>query len=364
MEHWLQKPLVRSIVFMAFGFVMFAVFLVLTFPDKRVKQILVVQLESALDNKYDVKIVDIGLWRLTGVQLKGLSLTERITPEVAEAAAAAEASGGPPAPLPMSVRIDSISARLAPLASAVNLGPAVSYRVDLGGGLLHGTYKQNKKRRAVSLVVDEVDLRKSPVLTSLLGMPVFGVLDGALDLEMHPSRPLLTGGNVALDGKQLTIGPATIYTDKFPPMSYFEIPQTNFGTLTARVAVENNASGGDSDEEEGAPKGRRQAASPSVIVKDFKTSGRDVRTEIWGDIALGANMAQSRPKIEMRLQFDESFVTKNSLAPILNMKEFRNGKNNSWYGFVLWGTMKQLRFKGAASAAQGKQAAAAEVAEE
>lgn len=359
MEDWLQKPLVRSVLFMAFGFVMFVVFLVFTFPDKRVKQILVVQLESALDNKYDVKVVDIGLWRLTGVQLKGLSLTERVSPEDAAAAAAAEAGGGPPAALPTTVRIESVSARLAPLASAINMGPSVSYRIDLGGGLLHGSYKQNTKRRKITLEVDEVDLRKTPAVAGVLGMPVFGVLNGDVELELHPKRSILTGGHVSLDGKQLTVGPATIYTDKFPPMSYFEIPQTNFGTLSARIDVANGSSdkssGKKGDDEEGDSAPKSGGTDPTLVVNEFKTSGRDLRSEMWGDVALGANMAQSRPKIEMRIQFDEAFVSKNSLAPILNMNEFRNGKNNSWYGFVLWGTVKRLRFKGASSAALGPQ---------
>ena len=363
MEHWLQKPLVRSVLFMTFGFVMFIVFLVITFPDKRVKQILVVQIESALDNKYDVKVVDIGLWRLTGVQLKGLSLTERLSPESVAAATAAEAGGGPPAPIPTSIRVESVSARLAPLASAINLGPSVSYRIDLGGGLLHGSYKQNKKRRNITLDVDEFDLRKTPAVAALLGMPVFGVLNGDMSLELHPTRPIVTAGHVDLDGKQLTVGPATVFTDKFPPMSYFEIPQTNFGTLSARIKVENGVAdksrGKDVEGEDGESAPNKGGAEPSLVVNEFKTSGRDLRTEIWGDVAMSSTMAQSRPKIEMRLQFDESFVTKNSLAPILNMKEFRNGKNNSWYGFVLWGTMKRLRFKGATSAAQGPQPEAA-----
>ncbi len=358
MEHWLQKPLVRSVLFMTFGFVMFVVFLVITFPDKRVKQILVVQLESALDNKYDVKVVDIGLWRLTGVQLKGLSLTERVSPEAVAAAVAAEEGGGPPAPLPTSIQIESVAARLAPLASAINLGPSVSYRIDMGGGLLHGSYKQNKKRRKITLDVDEFDLRKTPAVTAFLGMPVFGVLNGDLALELHPTRPIVTDGHVALDGKQLTVGPATIYTDKFPPMSYFEVPQTNFGTLSARIAVENatkKSKAKDDADEDGESAPSKGGAEQSLVVKEFKTSGRDLRTDIWGDVAMASTMAQSRPKIEMRLQFDEAFVTKNSLAPILNMKEFRNGKNNSWYGFVLWGTVKRLRFKGASSAALGPQ---------
>ncbi|MBA2664193.1 MAG: type II secretion system protein GspN [Bradymonadaceae bacterium] len=357
MEQWLEKPLVRNALYIAFALVTFMTFLVFTFPDHRVKQIVVVQLEKALDNKYDVKIVDIGLWRFTGVQLRGLTLTERVAPE------ALAPNDGAPESLPMSVQLDRLGARFAPLSSVFNLGPTVSFQVDLGGGYLYGSYHQNGKGRHVKVELDAIDLRKSTIVGSMLGVPMFGELDGELVLTLDPSRPVITAGHIALDGKQLTVGPATIHTEKFPPMTYFEIPQTNFGTLSARMQFGDGAEGGlDEQDEPGAKKKKKKtaasggASASTLLINEFKTSGRDIRSEIWGDIALASNVAQSRPKLEMRMQFDEGFVTKNSLGPILNMNEFRNGKNNSWYGFVLWGTLGNLRFKGAATAAQGPQA--------
>jgi type II secretion system protein N len=333
---FLENKAVRTIVYAVFGLVMFMVFMVVTFPDKRVREILVVQLEKALDNRYEVKIADMRLWRFTGVQLRGVTIAERVMPTAAEAEPEFE---GPPKAPPMRVTLDRVSARFAPMATAFHRGPTVNFQVDIGGGnVFYGSFRQNRAGQRVAIELEELDLRTSPLLTGLMGMPVFGVLDGEIVLEFESNRPVLKGGHVDLVGKMLTVGPTVIETDKIPLITELSIPQTNFGNLVARMRVEPG---------EGA------RATPKLVIDQFNSRGRDLLADVWGEVNLANNLGASRPQIELRMQANEDYVTSNNLGMVFNLAEFRNGKHNEWYGFVLVGSFQNLNFRGSRTAAQG-----------
>ncbi|MFU8805580.1 MAG: type II secretion system protein GspN [Bradymonadaceae bacterium] len=335
---FLENKAVRSVIYAVFGLVMFMVFVIATFPDKRVREIIVVQLEQSLDNRYDVKIADMGLWRVSGIQLRGVSISERVL-AVEEDAEEEEEFEGPPGDLPMNLNIEKISARLAPLASAFHRGPTVNFQVDIGGGsVFYGSFRQNRAGQRVSLELDDLDLRRSPLLASLIGMPVFGVLDGEVVLEFEANRPVVKGGHIDLVGKQLTVGPKVIQTDKLPLITELNVPVTNFGNVVMRMNIEE---------------GEGKAASPRLVIEEFKTRGRDIHTEIWGEVALANQLGTSRPQLELRMQVNEEYVTSNNLGMVFNLAEFRNGKNNEWYGFVLVGNFQNLNFRGSRTAAQG-----------
>lgn len=338
-QNALENRLIHIPLLSAYGSVMFFICMVLTFPNERVRDIVTVQLERQLGQRYDVEIADLGFWCLMGVSMEGVTLREKVAPEPEPAPLleGEEEGEGPPAKLPMSVTIDEVAARVAIFPSIFRLGPVVDYRVDLGGGAVHGSYVHGASKRSVSVRIDEVDLRKTSLLTSLLGVPFFGVLDGDVRLELDPKRPLVQSGAILISGKQLTVGPATVQTDRFPPMTYFDIPQTNFGSLAARIKIATDNPGG----------------RPSADIEEFSINGRDLRGELWGDVDLGAGMTDSRARMQLRMQFDEAFVTKNSLAPLMNMGEFRKAKSNSWFGFTLNGPLARMQFKGSPTAAQG-----------
>lgn len=331
---FLEKPLVRLPVYAGFGFVVFMIAVVATFPAEQIKDIVAVEIEKQLGGKYSVEIGDLDIWWLSGVSLENVTIAERVDPSEVEKPSPEEEEEGLPEDLPMKVTIPSIAGRLAPIDSILH-GPSVAFALDVGGGVITGRFSQGSDARKLYVDLGGIDLRKTLALTAFLGIPFFGDLDGEIDLELDPKKPMVTGGSINITGDKLTVGPATIKTDKFPPITYLEIPQTNFGTLNVDLRV--------ADDKE----------KKRMRVEAFKWSGRDIRGELWGTVDLANRVEQASPDVEMRLQLDENFVTKNSLGPLLNVAEVRRGKNKDWFGFHLYGRLKNLKFKGSPKSAAG-----------
>lgn len=328
----LEKPFVRYPVYGAFGLLVFVVSLVVAFPDDEVKDILTVQAEKALDYKYKVTIEDLDLWWLTGVQLEGVTIEERKP----DAEPAEEVEGGPEL-IPMKFTLPEVSARLSLLRSI--FGPTVEFSADVGGGEIDGYFQQGGDANTVVAEFDDLELGKTQAIAAIMGVPFFGEVSGDIDLELDPKRNLPTSGSVKVDGQKLTFGPATVKTDKLPAMAFLEVPQTNLGTLDIDLVVD-----------ESNPK------RPAIAFDTFAMEGRDMRGDIWGEVRLGTNMATSTLDLKMRMQFDETFVKKNSLAPLLNVSEVRKGKNKEWYGFQIGGRSSNIQFRGRPASASGPKA--------
>ncbi len=334
MLNFLQRPMVRLPVYAGFGLFVFMLAVLGTFPDTQIKDIIAVEIEKALDHKYSVEIADLDIWWLVGASLENVTISERVDPSKAPPPPSDDEEGLPQ-DLPMKVTIPSVAARLAPIQSVLSGGVAVAFEIDLGGGVVDGYFANGSEARELHVEIGKLDLRRTLALTAFFGMPFFGDLEGTIDLQLDPKKPVATGGSIDLHGEKLTVGPATVKTDKFPPITYLEIPQTNFGTLDIEVEVVDK-------------KGK-----PTMSVDSFKWSGRDIRGGIWGEVGLGAKLSSARPELEMRMQLDEGFVTKNSLGPLLNVAEVRNGKNKDWFGFRLYGRLGNLQFKGSPKSAGG-----------
>jgi len=336
----MEKPLVRLPVYAAVALVAFAVSMAFTFPDDQIKDIVVVQMEKQLGPKYKVSIGDLDLWWITGVELSDVTIAERTSPQEEAKKSKekeAEKAEGLPPDLPMKVTIPSVSGRLSLIRSLFS-GPTVEFRADVGGGEISGYFQQASDGRTLDIDFDEIDLRRTTALTSFFGVPFFGVLDGDVHFVLNPKRPQIIDGHVDLEGSKLTVGPATVKTDKFPPITYLEIPQSNFGTLTIKMKVTHD---------EGK-------APPRLEFQTVKWSGRDLLGEAWGYLTLTNNIRTTRSKVKMRMQLDEKFVRKNDLGPLLNVAEVRRGKNKNWFGFEIYGRLSNLQFKGSPAVAGGK----------
>jgi type II secretion system protein N len=345
----MERKIIRIPVYIAFGLASFLIAMAVTFPDQRVKEIAVVQLESQLGNAYDVSVEDLDLWWLTGVALEGITISERAEPsdeggdeddgseKAGEKAGEAQAASAGPESKPLQVKIPQVAAKFAPLSSLFNLAPTVDFSVDLGGGDVDGAYIHGSDAREVEVSIDELNLKETELVSEFLGLPVFGELDGDINIVLDPKRPLVTGGSVELNGKQLTVGPGTITSKKFGAMGFIDVPQTSFGTLEADLNIRQTKGGNDTD----------------LTFDKLSLKGRDIRGEVWGKIDLGRGMRGSRAKLEMRFQFNDQFIKKNNLQSVLNIKWLREGKSKDWYGFVLWGSLAKPNFKGAPTAAKG-----------
>lgn len=348
----MERSIVRIPVYIAFGFAVFLVALVLTFPDQRLKEIATVQIEKQLGGKYDVTIEDLDLWWLSGVQLKNVKISERITdPNAGDAAAEGPkdakakggAAGGMPEKEPFFISIPRVAAGFSPVLSLLNFAPTADFLVDLGGGDISGNFAQSSKNRTLKIDINEIELAKTPILEQYLGVPIRGELGGNIELNLHPRQPQVVGGDIKLKGNGLTVEKSELHTDKLGPMAFIDVPETDFGELDAHMTIS-----------QGEDKSKSRMNFDEFSFHD----GEDVRGQIWGHLDLGRSTTQSIAKIEMRFQFDDKYIRSNDLSSVLNMQWFREGKNQDWFGFLLWGRLSKPRFKGAPTAATGPQESA------
>lgn len=328
LREWWEKKFFRIVAYLGFGLFAFVVFLLMTFPQHRVKQIAVVQIESALDNRYEVNITDMKFWRLTGIQMRGIRINQR------------KRADDPDGGIPMTIQVDRISARFAPLRSILNRGPTVNFQLDVGGGVINGHFIHQASAQNVQVRLNQLDLRESTMVAAYLGIPLFGVLDGTVDLEINPATGSLANGTVDLTGRQLTLGSTVIQSDLIPVFTEVELPTTSFGNLRALIHIEET---------------ERRGMS-RVVFEEFQTQGRDINTEIWGHIDLGGQGRPGSPRIQMRMQVNQEYVTENDLGFLFNMREFRTGKADNWYGFVFGGSFGNVNFQGSSTAARGPDA--------
>ncbi len=348
---FLERKLVRYGLYVVWAMVAFVISLVIAFPDDRVKQIIIVQAEKQLGYKYEVSITELDLWWRLGVELEGVTLKERWSPQKKAQIARETAEGRPPR-IPFAVTVPRIAARLAPLDSLIGGGVSGVGEVDFEeGGLIALQVTRTSSETELALRFNEVDLMRSGILASLSGIPGFGTLDGDATFTMGPKSRVPSAGSVDLTGTKITIGPADVSKDdlpssiarELPSMLFLEVPQTNFGNGRIRATI-------------ATPKGGR---SPSLTFDEFSSEGRDIRTELWGNLSLASPTPRSKADVKARLQIDSKFVRKNNLGIFLNMRQFVDGKGkDNWYGFQLRGLLGNIKFTGSAASSIGAGGAA------
>ncbi len=345
-----ERRSVRILAYLIFIVITLLSCLAITFPDERIKEIIIVQAEKQLNKGKDrskrnvriweVNITDLDLWWFSGIELHNVVLQEKWSEERKQRALD-EASDGAPPQKPMTVRIPRVAVRASLLSSLINLGGAGVFQVDFNsdgndGGLVKGLVIARSDGIFIDAELDNLDMYRAAVIESATGVPAFGYMNGTASFIFDPQTGLPVDGTIDLSGNKLSIGPAEVKTDKLPSMAYLEVPRTSLGNLTFKGHVE------------------RRGKTPAFVFDNFNAKGLDVHMQIWGDLELSAKAGQSNSNISMRLQFNEEFVQENSLGPILNIQTLRSGRNGEgWYGISFKGRMSRMKPRGDLNAAKG-----------
>jgi type II secretion system protein N len=333
-----DDPKLQRLIFIGTGLFVFVISLVLTFPDKRVKEIAVVQSERLLDNRYDVEIGEFNIWWLGGISFEDISIQRRQANNSKPAGKKKEKNA--PAPPPFEITVQSAGVRIAPLASLMNLGIAGAFEIDIGGGNISGTVGRTTSSKFVTVETDELSLQETPMLARATGIPIQGALTTDARFSFAAAKPVVESGFVDISLRELLVGPGKIESDKFGAMAYADVPETDLGNLVGHLEI---------DKQKNRP--------PKLNFEKLALEkGRDIRGQVWGHIKLGRSIRSSQAKLQMRFRFQESYVTKNNLNSVLQMKWFREGKRKNWYGFLLWGSLLRPNFKGAPNATKGPSA--------
>ena len=343
-----EKRAVRALAYMAFMVTVLMLCLAVTFPDERIKQIMIVQAEAQLnkgksrtnsaDRFWKVQIEDLDLWWFSGVELHDVTLKEKWSLARQEQADQ-DAEEGKPPQFPMTLEIPRVAARLSLMQSVINLGPAVVVDVDfeeVDGGAIAGTFIQRSDGMFIDARFEELDLYKSKMIEGMTKVPGFGTLSGEVALTLDPKTRLPIDGQMDFTGSKLSIGPADVKVDSLPSMAYLEVPSTSMGTMRFRSRVE------------------LKGKTPVFVVDEMSSKGRDMEMDIWGEVRLNKNVARSQSDMKVRLKFDEEFVKEEGLAPVLNIQTLRSGRNGQgWYGVSMKGPLSKITPRGDLAVARG-----------
>lgn len=331
----LERGIFRIPLYLLTFLVCFLMSLGLTFPDDRVRDILIAQADARFEGKYILEIEDLDLWWLMGFELEGITLRER--PKEGSDAEGSKKDGKSkgkgkkgdtsdtkPKDKPLELKIERAAVRLAPLSSAINTALALKIELDIGQGTIEGDFVQGAKAHDLDLEIDDVDVSKTTLLRELTGLPAFGVLNGTANIKLHAKTSRPSQGSIDIKGKQVTFGPGEIYLDE-GNFSYIEVPLSNLGDLTFQASI-------------------AEGATPKLTFTDFSFKGRDIRGALGGNISLGRTTV---PSLSLCLQLDRGFVKREKLSKLLQERRLMKGRGKGgWIGLKIFRRGRKVAFDG------------------
>lgn len=177
-----------------FGFFLccFFLFSYWFFPYDKLRDLLVQKFNESSSatgsNAFRIKIADLGPWRLTGMHLRGVELTN---------------ASSVPGKEPIKLSADDMWARV-PLLSLLSSGQHLSFEAAIGTGEVSGRYSQNSQQLESSIEYRDVDVAKIG-LGGLIGLPVKGRLNGTIEFTV-PTDLTKSQGKVRLKISKYVVG--------------------------------------------------------------------------------------------------------------------------------------------------------------
>lgn len=268
-----RKKVLLYAGFVAFFFASFLLFAYWTFPYHRVRDFIVQEVERP-------KGPD-GTRRPSGVQLHIGSLSPSwITGVEAEDVRVVQQPDEPDS-APIEITLEEVSARVGVFAL---LGGAtdVSFDVTVGGGTIDGVYEDSEELTHIEAVVEEVQLRQLGIFTSLVGLPVAGIMNGEVDLTVANDNAQ-TDGRVALTVDGLQIGGGQV---PIPGMSGgLTVERIRAGKLEVELTVEDGV----------------------ARIQKLASNGDDLQIEGSGTVRLMRPLKMSRLDLMLRVAFSDDY---------------------------------------------------------
>lgn len=266
---WLGYPL-----FFVFCFALFAY---VTFPYQRARDYLIqqVEYEKGADGSLKPTGIRLQIGELRPSWLNGVSLSD-----VHFTKMPSEADG-----TPLSGRVDELTVSTSWWALLTG-GIDVEFDAQVGDGSLEGQYETAASATHVRSVLEKVDLSQLGVLDALVGIPVRGVADGALDLTLAEERKE-TRGDVQLKVVDLVMGDGESKL-KLPEGPGLTIDPLEAGTLDARLGVEEGV----------------------ARIEKLRAEGPDIELNGEGSLTLARPIQRSRMNLVVELRFTDRYKKK------------------------------------------------------
>lgn len=265
----MAKRLLRVAGYGLFSLLALLVGVYLTFPGDAVGQRLAHELRERTGGQVTATFGSVSLYRLTGIEAENVRLLVGLT--------------DPPTP----VNLDAVRGRLQILPLcwlALSFSAGVELR---DGSVAADVTPDDDGVLAAEVEIDSLNLATPPLLSSVLGLPVTGVVDGHADFQWSQD-PRRSKGEATMSLQQLTVGPGDL-------VKGFSLPnQINFGQLEMDLTLD----GGQVDV-------RRFAQSNGGKKPDIEIRQASIETNLRRTLSTTSYDAC------IALKLDEAFLEKN-----------------------------------------------------
>lgn len=256
--------------FFLFCFVLFAYW---TFPYDRLRDYIVQEVERPAGpdgqrrpSGVELEIAELSPSWVTGVDLEGVRVVKH--PDDPEGS-------------PIEITLDEVSARVG-LFALLGGEVDVSFDATVGGGTIEGVYQDTETRTHIEAELDQVQLRQLGIAKSLIGLPVGGLADGQVLLDISDENSE-TGGNVDLTVDNLQIGGGQV---PVPGMSSgLTVERIDAGKLEIEMNVDEGV----------------------ARVDKLESDGDDLEIQGSGTIRLMRPLKMSRLDLLLRVAFSEGY---------------------------------------------------------
>lgn len=269
----MMKKLAQWAGYIALGGVAYILFLYWTFPFDNLKGRLEGGIEKALGPDYDIHITQISPSFVTGVVLKGISLTVR--------------SGGITQPM---LDVDKARVRVG-LFSLLLGNPEASFSLQFKKSTIDGRVAKRDTSLQIEADLDPVQLTNVPWFASVLGLKLAGNVSGTMTMSMplEGNRPSEGAINLSFQGGELEAGS--------------KIPLGQAGSMDITNAIKF-AQGKDS-------KLVMKWSKGLVDLSSWKWADGDIQLDLRGQAFTAVNVANTRLNvngtISLSPQFEKDF---------------------------------------------------------
>jgi type II secretion system protein N len=287
----LGRIALKGLGYLGFFLCCFSLFSYWFFPYDRLRDVLLQKFNQPSgtaglnsSNPYQIKMADLGPWRLTGVHLRGVEFTS---------------ASSLPGKEPIRLSADDLWVRIS-LWSLLSGGQRVSYEAAIGSGEVSGQYSKNSEKLELSIEYRDVDVSKIG-LGGLIGLPVKGRLDGTVEFSV-PADPAKSQGKVRLKISKYVIGngKAKLVTETL--RDGFTIDAIDVGDVQFDLDVRNGV----------------------AQVTKLTSQGKDLQLTGNGSIRLATMLQNSSLNLILEFKFADAYKQRNdrtrALFDLMNLQ--------------------------------------------
>lgn len=259
----------------------------------------------------DVTLDDISLWRLSGVNVAGLKVAwppQKTSPAVI-------------------FELDSLKGRVGIFSLLVG-AKSIYLATELYGGEIAGDIKIKRQNGLglIDIVGSRIDLGKMAFFDALLGAPLQGLVNFAVDIDGNSELSKDGTGTITLNFENLGYGPGSIRLPAGGFVSSLTVPKVALGKLSAEMSLD---------------KGELES-------KSFTLSGGDLEADIKLTVSLGRQSSSSRISGDGWFSIKREFINSNETLKMLydlipELKEAHSG--NGKVGLAIRGNLARPQFK-------------------